>query len=258
MSLGLPAARTPAGDGRRRGLALAASVILHLSALACIVLFPVQAPQPLPEPPPMVVVMITPPALVPAPARAPAVQPPAPIEPPPRAMAAKAPAPPPVVPVRPQPTDEPTPPVPLPAAPAPATPTPAAPLAATPVPDPPARPVAAATAGAGVAATAPAAAPARPAVIVPPSFDADYLHNPPPRYPPAAARLRESGRVLLSVAVSAAGLAERVEVVSSSGSPRLDQAARETVLRWRFVPARQGDRPVAATVTVPLVFRLDE
>jgi protein TonB len=93
---------------------------------------------------------------------------------------------------------------------------------------------------------------------VPPSFDADYLHNPTPRYPPAAARLRESGRVLLSVAVSAAGMPERVEVATTSGSPRLDQAAIETVKRWRFVPARQGDKPIAASVTVPLVFRLDE
>jgi len=113
-------------------------------------------------------------------------------------------------------------------------------------------------------AVAPSVAPAAPAAVarapsvVPPSFDADYLHNPPPRYPPAAARLRESGRVLLAVAVSAAGLPERVEIAASSGSPRLDQAALETVKRWRFVPARQGDKPVAASVTVPLVFRLDE
>jgi protein TonB len=92
----------------------------------------------------------------------------------------------------------------------------------------------------------------------PPLFDADYLHNPKPRYPAAAARLRESGRVLLTVAVSAAGVPDRVEIATSSGSPRLDQAALDTVRRWRFVPARQGDQPVAATVTVPLVFRLDE
>jgi len=94
--------------------------------------------------------------------------------------------------------------------------------------------------------------------VTPPSFDAAYLDNPAPRYPPAAARLRESGRVLLLVRVGADGLPERVEVSRSSGSPRLDQAALETVRRWRFVPARQGERPVAAQVTVPLVFRLDE
>ncbi len=94
--------------------------------------------------------------------------------------------------------------------------------------------------------------------VTAPSFDAAYLENPAPRYPPAALRLRESGRVLVSVMVSATGLAERVELARSSGSPRLDQAALETVRRWRFEPARQGDRAVAAQVTVPLVFRLDE
>jgi protein TonB len=96
------------------------------------------------------------------------------------------------------------------------------------------------------------------APVTPPVFDAAYLDNPAPRYPPAAARLRESGRVLLLVSVSASGLPERVELARSSGSPRLDQAALETVRRWRFVPARQGDRSVAAQVTVPLVFRLEE
>lgn len=94
--------------------------------------------------------------------------------------------------------------------------------------------------------------------VIAPSFDAAYLENPAPRYPAAALRLRESGRVLLSVMVSANGQPERVELARSSGSPRLDQAALETVRRWRFVPARQGERAVAAQVTVPLVFRLDE
>jgi len=112
-----------------------------------------------------------------------------------------------------------------------------------------------------VAPPAVASAPARPgppAATSPPGFDADYLHNPPPRYPPAAQRLRESGRVLLAVQVSASGLPERVEVSTSSGSPRLDQAALETVRRWRFVPAQQAGKPVAAGVIVPIVFRLDE
>ena len=110
------------------------------------------------------------------------------------------------------------------------------------------------------AAPAAAAAPARPAPapVSAPVFDADYLHNPPPRYPPAAQRLRESGRVMLSVQVSATGMPERVELAASSGSPRLDQAALETVRRWRFVPAQQGGKAVAAGVLVPIVFRLDE
>jgi protein TonB len=111
-------------------------------------------------------------------------------------------------------------------------------------------------------APAVSAAPATPTVapaplIVPPNFNADYLHNPAPAYPPVARRLGEQGRVVLRVLVTADGQPEQVEVRTSSGSPRLDAAALETVRRWRFVPARQGDRPLAAWVLVPISFRLE-
>ncbi len=102
---------------------------------------------------------------------------------------------------------------------------------------------------------APVAAPAPP--IIPPNFNADYLHNPPPPYPPVARRLGEQGRVVLRVLVSADGKAEQVDLRASSGSPRLDAAALETVRHWKFVPARQGDRPIAAWVLVPISFRLE-
>ncbi|MDO8930837.1 MAG: energy transducer TonB [Rhodocyclaceae bacterium] len=110
---------------------------------------------------------------------------------------------------------------------------------------------------------APQAAPA-PAPIAAPEavpvtaarFDADYLDNPKPVYPHASRRLREEGRVLLRVRVSAAGLAEKVEIKLSSGFARLDQAAEEAVSRWRFVPARRGDETVAAWVQVPITFNL--
>ena len=99
-------------------------------------------------------------------------------------------------------------------------------------------------------------APAPTATLVPPRFNADYLHNPAPTYPPLARRMGEQGRVVLRVLVGADGLADRVELRSSSGSPRLDESALETVRRWKFVPARQGDEPVAAWVLVPISFSL--
>jgi protein TonB len=232
-------------DARQRRLALGFTAILHVLVLGCIFLLHVQAPRPAPERPPLEVVMITPPAPLPEPVRPP--------EPPRIAL------PPPVArPAPPVPAD--LPPRPVPATPPPAEAAPASAVAPAPVPQAlaPALDATLRPAAPSVSAAAPAAPAARPAALVPPSFDADYLHNPTPRYPPAAARLRETGRVLLAVSVSAAGLPERVEIAATSGSPRLDQAALETVKRWRFVPARQGDKPVAASVTVPLVFRLDE
>lgn len=104
-----------------------------------------------------------------------------------------------------------------------------------------------------------AAAPteASPAPLTPPAFTAAYLDNPAPAYPPIARRAGEQGRVLLRVLVTPSGTAEAVELRTSSGSPRLDQAAIATVKRWRFVPARRGADPVAAWVLVPIQFTLD-
>lgn len=103
-------------------------------------------------------------------------------------------------------------------------------------------------------------APAAPteAAVVPARFDADYLKNPPPPYPALAKRMGEEGTVRLRVRVSPDGLAESVEIKASSGSARLDQAALDTVRRWRFVPARQGSQAVAAWVVVPITFHLNQ
>lgn len=123
---------------------------------------------------------------------------------------------------------------------------------------PPSPPVEAAPArSTPVMATPAAPAPPPPQPIVPARFDADYLANPAPVYPLVARRLREQGTVLLLVQVSAGGDPLQVSVQKSSGHPRLDEAALDAVRRWRFVPARRGDQPVAAPVIVPLVFELD-
>lgn len=91
-----------------------------------------------------------------------------------------------------------------------------------------------------------------------PRFDADYLDNPRPVYPALARRLGEQGRVLLRVHVAADGLPLDVELQTGSGSPRLDQAAIDTVRRWKFVPARLGGEAIVATVLVPIVFSLKD
>lgn len=95
-----------------------------------------------------------------------------------------------------------------------------------------------------------------PAPIVPPRFDADYLDNPAPAYPAVSRRVGEHGRVLLRVYVSPDGTAAQVDIRESSGYDRLDKAARDTVQRWRFVPAKQGEHGIAAWVLVPISFSL--
>jgi len=95
-----------------------------------------------------------------------------------------------------------------------------------------------------------------PVEVSQPRFDAGYLKNPAPAYPPASRRLGEEGRVVLRVLVESDGLASEVAIKTSSGFPRLDQAAEDAVRRWKFVPARQGDEAVRAAVLVPIVFNL--
>lgn len=144
-------------------------------------------------------------------------------------------------------------------------PQPAPPQAAPQRPTPPL----AATTSSVPAANAPVAAPpeSKPAPAAPAAaateavsaarFDADYLKNPAPVYPPLARRMGEEGRVVLRVQVTAQGTADSVELMTSSGSDRLDQAALKAVRNWRFVPARRGGEAVASAVLVPITFKLE-
>jgi len=95
------------------------------------------------------------------------------------------------------------------------------------------------------------------APVVPPSFNAAYLRNPPPAYPAMSRRRGEQGTVILRVFVGADGAAQKVLVRTTSGYERLDQAAHDAVHQWRFVPARQGEQAVAAWVLVPIRFALE-
>jgi protein TonB len=101
------------------------------------------------------------------------------------------------------------------------------------------------------------ASPAPAAPLTQPIFNADYLDNPAPAYPALSRRLGEQGRVTLRVLVNVRGAADDVQLRTPSGFARLDDAARDTVRRWRFVPARRGAEPVPAWVLIPVSFRLE-
>jgi protein TonB len=98
----------------------------------------------------------------------------------------------------------------------------------------------------------------RNAALVPPGWGRPGLGNAPPVYPPAARRSGAEGRVVLRVRVDAAGHAETVDIAHSSGHDLLDEAARRAVAKWRFMPGRLAGVPVAASVDVPVAFRLKE
>lgn len=79
----------------------------------------------------------------------------------------------------------------------------------------------------------------------------------PPRYPPQAKRQREQGEVRLRVELDENGRIDRVTIVSSSGSPRLDEAARTAIESWRCRPAQREGHPVRAVAMQSLAFVLD-
>ena len=87
---------------------------------------------------------------------------------------------------------------------------------------------------------------------------ARYRDTPRPKYPDSARRDGREGRVLLRVLVDNQGRSKEVEINRSSGSDALDRAAAEAIKRWRFYPARHGDKVVESWLRVPIEFRLDD
>ena len=103
---------------------------------------------------------------------------------------------------------------------------------------------------------APPAPPAPPRIELP-SSSADYLNNPPPPYPPLSKRLGEQGKVVIRAFIDANGTATQAEVRTSSGYDRLDQAALQTVLKWRYVPGKRAGVSEGMWFNVPIHFVLE-
>ena len=95
------------------------------------------------------------------------------------------------------------------------------------------------------------------APITPAEFDAAYLQNPAPSYPPLSRRMGEQGNIMLRVYVNELGKAETATIKKSSGFDRLDSAAVEAVKNWRFIAAKQHEQLVASWIQVPIKFILE-
>lgn len=76
----------------------------------------------------------------------------------------------------------------------------------------------------------------------------------PPKYPERARKKGISGRVELSLLISAAGAVQDPRVLSASPAGVFEEAALSAVRGWRFQPAMYDGRPVAIRVTLPLSF----
>ena len=76
-------------------------------------------------------------------------------------------------------------------------------------------------------------------------------------YPSASRRLSEEGRVVVTIAIDAAGKAGAMRVSQGSGFERLDGAAECVIRRLPFEPGKRDGQPVEAQATLPIVFKLE-
>ncbi len=143
-------------------------------------------------------------------------------------------------------------------------PTPAPPVTAPPTPSPPAE---AAQAPPPMPDVAPPIRSAPASIRLGDGIAAPHVDNPldfvtadpdvrnvAPEYPLEAARRRERGLVRLALHVDVTGKVTAVEIVQSSGSPRLDEAARKTLSTWRFRPAFKDGHAVEMVFEQPIEF----
>ncbi|MEK8049672.1 energy transducer TonB [Ideonella sp. DXS22W] len=116
----------------------------------------------------------------------------------------------------------------------------------------------AATAQPATTATpSPAVAPVAAGPRMLPSAAVQYLVPPVPEVPRASRRLNETGRVIVRVLITEAGLPDRLSVERSSGFARLDEAALAAVRKARFRPYTENGQPQSGWALVPVSFELE-
>ena len=79
----------------------------------------------------------------------------------------------------------------------------------------------------------------------------------PPAYPALSRRMGEEGKVVLRVELETDGRVDTVQVTSSSGYKRLDEAALAAVRTWRCNSPMRDGQPVRAVALQPFQFNLE-
>ena len=106
---------------------------------------------------------------------------------------------------------------------------------------------------AAVAVAAPAPVSSTPKTI---TSGIEYILPPQTVYPQMSKRMGEQGKVVLRILVGENGKPDQVQVQTSSGFSRLDEAGRQAGLRVLFKPHLEDGRAVPVYVILPLNFQL--
>jgi len=94
-----------------------------------------------------------------------------------------------------------------------------------------------------------------------PSENVDFRRMHPPKYPLAAIKARQTGRIVLKVLVSSAGEPESAEVYEAKpteASQAFADSSIAAVMQWRFNPGMRDGAPVAGYVLVPFEYNITE
>lgn len=89
-----------------------------------------------------------------------------------------------------------------------------------------------------------------------PSADMEYILPPQTIYPQMSKRMGEQGKVVLRILVGENGKPDQVQVQTSSGFSRLDEAGRQAGQRVQFKPHMEDGRAIQVYVILPLNFQL--
>ena len=105
---------------------------------------------------------------------------------------------------------------------------------------------------------------ALPALKTPPPMAAGSSTSKPrivasskPLYPRVARESGWEGTVIVRTLVTADGAPSQVEIRKSCGHETLDLAAQEAIKNWKFLPAKDGNIPIAKWVDIPIKFDLN-
>lgn len=98
------------------------------------------------------------------------------------------------------------------------------------------------------------AKPATPKVVIKNAVRVKYVQ---PRYPPAAARMRRQGWVIVQYTVGTDGQVHDAHVVSANPHHVFDRVALRAVSEWEYKPATRNGKPMAVTMRKRIRFTLN-
>ena len=97
-------------------------------------------------------------------------------------------------------------------------------------------------------------------IVTPPKSSATYKigseKNPHPTYPLIARKKGWEGRVILQTNVDKEGNVKYIRILESSGFKVFDDVSIQTLKKWKFKPAKMGNKYVEDIVNIPVRFVL--